>query len=39
MHAIDRLDWRARGLVYFLMAALLASGGASGGQQFIYFQF
>jgi alginate O-acetyltransferase complex protein AlgI len=39
LHAIDRLDWRARGLMYFLMAALLASGGASGGQQFIYFQF
>jgi alginate O-acetyltransferase complex protein AlgI len=39
MHAIDRLDWRARGLVYFLMAVLLASAGASGGQQFIYFQF
>jgi D-alanyl-lipoteichoic acid acyltransferase DltB (MBOAT superfamily) len=39
MHAIDRLDWRARGLAYLVMAALLASGGASGGQQFIYFQF
>jgi alginate O-acetyltransferase complex protein AlgI len=39
MHAIDRLEWRARGLAYFLMAALLASGGASGGQEFIYFRF
>jgi alginate O-acetyltransferase complex protein AlgI len=39
MHVMDRLEWRARGLAYFLMAALLASGGASGGQEFIYFQF
>jgi D-alanyl-lipoteichoic acid acyltransferase DltB (MBOAT superfamily) len=39
LHAIDRLDWRVRGLVYFVMAVLLASGGASGGQEFIYFQF
>jgi D-alanyl-lipoteichoic acid acyltransferase DltB (MBOAT superfamily) len=39
MHAIDRLDWRVRAVVYFLMAVLLASAGASGGQEFIYFQF
>jgi len=39
LHAIDRLDWRVRGVVYFVMAVLLASGGASGGQEFIYFQF
>jgi alginate O-acetyltransferase complex protein AlgI len=39
MHAIDRLDWRVRGLMYFLLAVLLASGGAPGGQEFIYFQF
>jgi alginate O-acetyltransferase complex protein AlgI len=39
MHAIDRLEWWVRGLTYFLMAVLLASAGASGGQEFIYFQF
>jgi D-alanyl-lipoteichoic acid acyltransferase DltB (MBOAT superfamily) len=39
LHAIDRLDWRVRGVVYFVMAVLLASGGATGGQEFIYFQF
>jgi alginate O-acetyltransferase complex protein AlgI len=39
MYVLDRLDWRVRGVVYFSMAVLLASGGAAGGREFIYFQF
>lgn len=39
MHVIDRLAWWGRGIVYFIMAVLLATAGAAGGRTFIYFQF
>jgi alginate O-acetyltransferase complex protein AlgI len=39
MHVLARLVWWKRGIVYFIMAALLAAAGAAGGRAFIYFQF
>jgi hypothetical protein len=39
MHVLDRLSWWGKGILFLIMAVLLATAGASGGRTFIYFQF